>query len=121
MMRKHSGLDLGMDSMAAATSAAMTLWHRLPMFGWGSVATAAERQAEATRMVNEKAAAFVAGCIDANLELMRICGAAAMGRFGPTRDAPVTLARAGLRPAFRKVKANAKRLNRRAVSRAAGR
>jgi hypothetical protein len=118
-MRKRS--DLGMNSMMAATSAAMTLWHRLPMFGFGSLATAAERQAEATRMVSEKTAAFVAGCTAANLEAMRIFGAAAMGQFGPLRDAPLTIASAGLKPAFRKVNANAKRLNRRAAARATGR
>jgi len=72
-------------------------------------------------MVNEKAAAFVAGCAAANLELMRIGSAAALGQFGPLRDAPATVARASLKPAFRKVKANAKRLNRRAIKRATGR
>jgi hypothetical protein len=110
-----------MDSMVAATSAAMTLWHRLPMFGLASFATTAERQVEATRMVYEKTAAFVAGCAAANLEVMRIWGAAAMGRLGPLRNAPVAIARAGLKPAFRRVNANAKRLNRRAISRSLGR
>ena len=120
-MRKRSGVDLGMDNMPAATAVAMTLWHRLPMLAFAPLATAAERQAEAARMVNEKAAAFVAGCAAANLELMRIGSAAALGQFGPLRDAPATVARASLKPAFRKVKANAKRLNRRAIKRATGR
>jgi len=110
-----------MDSMAAATAATMTLWHRLPMFGLASLATVAERQAETTRMVNEKTTAFVAGCVAANMEVMRIWSAAAMGRLGPARSAPVAIAQASLKPAFRKVKANAKRLNRKAVSRALGR
>ena len=117
-MRKQPALDLATDAMAAATAAAMTLWHRLPMLAFAPLATAAERQAEAARMVNEKTAAFVAGCAAANLELMRIGSAAALGRFGPLRDAPTTIARASLRPALRKVKGNAKRLNRRAVARA---
>ena len=120
-MRKRAGIDLGMDGMVAATSAAMTLWHRLPMFGFASLATTAERQAEAARMVNEKAAAFVAGCAAANLEAMRIWGAAATRRLAPLGHAPVAIARAGLKPAFRKVNANAKRLNRRAAARATGR
>ena len=85
------------------------------------MATAAERQTEAARMLNEKVAAFAAGCLAANLETARICAAAAFGQFGPARNAPVTIARAAVKPAFRKVKANAKRLNRRAVSRALGR
>ena len=113
-MRKR-GTDLGTDSMIAATSAAMTLWHRLPMFGLASMATAAQRQAEAARMVDEKAAAFVEGAIAANMEAVRILGAAATGRFGALMNAPVAIARAGLRPAFRRVNANAKRLNRRAI------
>ena len=114
----RSDIDLG---MAAATSAAITLWHRLLMLAFGPLATAAERPAEATRMVNEKTAAFVAGCAAANLEAMRIWGAAATGRLAPLRNTPVAIARAGLKPAFRKVNANAKRLNRRAIARTTGR
>ena len=49
-MRTRRGSNLATESMVAATSAAMTLWHRLPMFGLASIATAAERQTEATRM-----------------------------------------------------------------------
>ena len=113
-MRNRSDIDLG---MAAATSAAITLWHRLPLLAFGPLATAAERQAEATRMVNEKTAAFVAGCAAANLEFMRIGTASALGQFGPMCNAPTTIARACLAPAFRIVNANAKRLNRRAISR----
>ena len=90
-MRKRSDIDLG---MAAATSAAITLWHRLLMLAFGPLATAAELQAEATRMVNEKTAAFVAGCAAANLEAMRIWGAAATGRLAP--NTPVAIA--GARP-----------------------
>ena len=113
-MRKRSDIDLG---MAAATSAAITLWHRLLMLAFGPLATAAERQAEATRMVNEKTGAFVAGCAAANLELIRIGTAAALGQFGPMCNAPITIARASLGPAFGIVNANAKRLNRRAITR----
>jgi hypothetical protein len=72
-------------------------------------------------MVQEKAAAFATGCAAANVELMRIGAAAALGRFGPMQDAPAAIARASLQPAFRKVNANARRLNRRAVSRVTGR
>jgi hypothetical protein len=38
-----------------------------------------------------------------------------MGQFGPLMTAPIAIANAGLRPAFRRVNANAKRLNRRAI------
>jgi hypothetical protein len=106
--------------MVAATSAAMTLWHRLPMFGLASIVTVAERQAETTRMVDEKAAAFFEGCVAANMEAIRMFSAAAMGQFAPLLNAPMTIASAGLKPAFRTVNANAKRLNRRAMRNALG-
>jgi hypothetical protein len=114
IMRTRRGSNLATESMVAATSAAMTLWHRLPMFGLASIATAAERQTEATRMVDEKAAAFLEGCLAANIEAIRTFSAAAMGEFAPLWNAPMTIASAGLKPAFRTVNANAKRLNRRA-------
>ncbi len=114
-MRKRRNSNLATDSMVAATSTAMTLWHRLPMFGIASLATAAERQAEATRMVDEKAAAFVEGCIAANMEAIRAFSAAAMGQFASLAHAPMAIANAGLQPAFRTVNANARRLNRRAA------
>jgi hypothetical protein len=85
------------------------------MFGFASLATPAERQAEATRMVDEKTAAFVEGCIAANMEAIRTFSAAALGQFAPLLIAPMTIASAGLRPAYRTVNANARRLNRRAA------
>lgn len=112
-MRKSrdSVLDLVMNSSEAATSTAMTLWHRLPMFG---MAASVEQQAEMARMVDEKSAALIEGCIAANLEVLRVLSAAAMGKFEPLLNSPVTLASAGLRPAFKTVNANARRLNRKA-------
>jgi hypothetical protein len=127
MMRKSPGskshdqrsrgslVDLAMDSSAAAASTAFTLWHRLPMFGMASPHSAAERQSEMTRMVEEKSAALVDGMIAANLEMVRLFGAAAMGQFAPLFNAPFTIASAGLTPAFKTVNANARRLNRRAA------
>jgi hypothetical protein len=120
IMSRRRGSNLGTDSMVAATSAAMTLWHRLPMFGLASLATAAQRQSEATRMADEKAAAFIEGCVAANMEAVRMFSAAAMGEFAPLWNAPMTIASASLRPAFRNVNANAKRLNRRAIRSALG-
>jgi hypothetical protein len=113
-MRKSRGtlVDLAAESSAAAASTAMTLWHRLPMFGTTSTA---ENRAEMTRMVDEKSAAFVDGCIAANMEMLRVFSAAAIGQFGPLFNAPITLANAGLRPAFKTVNANARRLNRKAT------
>jgi hypothetical protein len=117
---RNSFFDLAMDGAVAATAASMTLWHRLPMFGVASLATAAERQAEATRMVDEKSAAFIEGCVAANMEAVRMFSAAAMGQFAPLVNAPLAIMGAGLKPAFRTVNANAKRLNRRAMRNAFG-
>jgi hypothetical protein len=116
-MRKSRGslVDLAMDSSAATTSAALTLWHRLPMFGMTSPATAAERKSEMTRMVEEKSAALIEGMFAANMEMARLFGAAATGHFAPLFNAPFTIASASLRPAFKTVNANARRLNRRAA------
>jgi hypothetical protein len=101
-MRRRRGSTLATDSMVAATSTAMTLWHRLPRFGLASIATVAERQVEATRMVDEKAAAVFEGCVAANMEAIRMLSAAAMGQFAPLLNAPMILASAGLKPAFQR-------------------
>jgi hypothetical protein len=121
-MRKSRSvpLDLAMDSAVAATSVAMTLWHRLPMFGFASMMTTAERQTEGARMVDEKAAAVIEGSLDASMEMLRAWSAATMGNFEQVFNAPLAIANAGLRPAFRRVNANAKRLNRRAARVASG-
>lgn len=121
-MRRSRGsfFDLAMDGAIAATSMSMTLWHRLPMLGIASFASAAERQAETTRMVDEKSAAFIEGCVAANMEAVRMLSSAAIGQFAPLANAPLAIVRAGLKPAFRKVNANAKRLNRRAMRSALG-
>jgi hypothetical protein len=105
------------DTMFAGAAAAMTLWYRLPLFGFASLMSAAERQAEAFRMVDEKAAAMVEGALLANLEVARLVGAVATGQMRPhdLGVAPIRVAAAGLKPAFRRVNANAKRLTRRAL------
>jgi hypothetical protein len=96
-MRRSRGsfFDLAMDGAMAATSMSMTLWHRLPIF--------------------EKTAAFIEGCVAANIEAARMFGAAATGQIAPIANGPLAIASAGLKPAFRTVNANAKRLNRRAI------
>jgi hypothetical protein len=120
IMRKRRGSHLAIDSVMAATSSALTLWHRLPMFGLASTATAAECQTEAARMVDEKARALIEGCLAANLEAVRVLGAIMTGQVASLWNAPMTIASAGLKPAFRTVNANAKRLNRRAARNALG-
>ena len=65
--------------------------------------------------VDEKSAAFVDGCIAANIEMLRVFSAAAFGQFAPLFNAHVTITTAGLQPAFKTVNANARRLNRKAT------
>jgi hypothetical protein len=115
--RRGSMIDFAVDAAFAGAAAATTLWYRLPMFAWTSVVPIAQRQAEAARMVDEKSAAMVEGALLANMELMRIAGAAAAGRMRPQDigSIPLALAAAGMRPAFRTVHANARRLNRRTL------
>ena len=87
----------------------MTLWYRLPMFAAGTAPS------ELGRMVSEKAAAAFEGAWDAQVEALRIAGQAATGRLqlDELAGAPADIVAAGLRPAFRRVKANSKRLHRR--------
>jgi hypothetical protein len=114
MARRGRGslVDFALDAVFTGAAAATTLWYRLPEFAWSSVVPLAQRQAEAARMVDEKSAALVEGALLANLELVRIAGAAASGRMRPQDlgTVPLALAAAGLRPAFRTVRANARRL-----------
>src|SRR5205085_7846139 len=100
--RAHRMLsDFAVDAAFAATATAMTLWYRLPMFALTSLAPVAQRQAEAARMIDEKAAAIVEGTLLANMELVRLAGAASTGRLRPQDlgAVPIALAAAGLRPA----------------------
>ena len=92
----------------------MTLWYRLPMFA-ASYASNGKSGPEFDRMVSEKAAAMVEGAWDAQIEALRIAGGVATGRlaFSDLAGAPADIASAGLRPAFRCVKANSQRLHRR--------
>ena len=115
MARRSTAHEFATASAVAAASTAMTLWHRLPMFGFNLAVTPAELRAETVRMVDEKATAFVEGSLDASMEAYRALCAAMMGQFTPLMNAPLAIACASLTPAFQTVNANAKRLNRRAI------
>lgn len=119
-MRKSSFVSLAVGSSVAATAAAITLAHRLPMLGFATFWSTAERQAEAARMVEEKTAALATGIVNANLEAARVLTAASLGNFAALRNAPATIAAAGLRPAYRTVRANARRLSRKAARKVSG-
>ena len=113
---------LAVDATMAGVAASVTLWHRLPLLALSSLRADAERSIEMARMVDEKLAAMVEGSVRINIEAMRIAGAAAAGRLRMHHlpGAAASIAAAGLRPSFRRVNANAKRLNRRAVRQLTG-
>jgi hypothetical protein len=116
--RKRSNhVKFAMDAAAASAHTGITLWYRLPLFGLASLAPMMERRLEGARMVDEKLAAMVEGLVQANIEAVRLTSAALTGRLGAQDIAgvPASIAAAGLRPAFRTVRANARRLHRRSL------
>lgn len=115
MARRNNHKTFAADAALAGAATAMTLWYRLPMLAFHAVAPDANSQREHDRFVPEKMAAMAKGAWDANTEAARLIGDAAMGRlnFSELLMAPFTIAAAGMQPAFRTVRANAKRLGRR--------
>ena len=113
MSRKRNAADLAADMGMAGFHAGVTLWYRLPMMA-AAFATTGKSDDEMTRMVSEKFSAVIEGALDAQLETMKFAAAAGHGRLklDDIAGAPVTIAAAGLRPAFRTVKANSRRLHR---------
>jgi len=117
-MTKHrsSALDLTTSIALASMHSGITLWHRLPMLAAPPDAGGKSRHAgELDRMMREKASAAIEGAFEAQKELFRLAGAAMTGRldFTAMPDVLATVAAAGLRPAFRTVEANSRRLGRR--------
>ncbi len=105
---------MGLDWAFGSASAAMTIWHRLSTFGATALMSQTERQAEAARMVSEKMAAAYEGSWKAGLEATQAMWGMALGKK-PTAGTAVAIADAAVRPALRKARANARRLNRRAL------
>ena len=114
--RKRTPVQLAAEFGLAGLHTGVTLWYRLPMFA-ACLASSGRTQPEMGRMISEKTAAMIEGVFDAQIETMRIAGAAATGRleFADLAGAPAHIAAAGLRPAFRRVKANSRRLQRRNI------
>jgi hypothetical protein len=113
MSKKRNAADLAADMGMAGFHAGVTMWYRLPMMAAAFVTTG-KSDDEMTRMVSEKFTAVIEGAFDAQLETMKFVAAAVTGRLelDDFAGAPVTIATAGLRPAFRAVKANSRRLHR---------
>jgi hypothetical protein len=113
-MGRRNSTAMSFDWALSGAYAAATIWHRLSWFGAAAVMTQAERQAEATRMLSEKVAAAYEGSWKAGLESTRMMWGVALGGK-PGAHVPAAIADAATRPALRKARANARRLNRRAI------
>ena len=114
--RRHSAFGLAANFGLASMHTGITLWYRWPMLAAACAATGEARNTpEMARMVSEKTTAMVEGMLDAQKEMFRLAGAAATGRLNlaDLAEAPAAITEAGLRPAFRRVKANSRRLSRR--------
>ena len=113
--RRRSALDIFTTFGLAGIHTGVTLWYRMSMM---AAAPSPERSAEIERMINEKAAAMFEGGLSAQAEAMRLAGAAITGRLQASdlAIAPVSIAAAGLRPAFRRVRSNSRRLRRRSLT-----
>jgi hypothetical protein len=112
--RRRSRLPFATEWGLASLHTATTLFYRLPMFG---IPYPGAAKPEFGRMISEKAAAMVEGALDAQVEAMRIAGDAMTGQLdlADFANAPTHVAAAAMRPAFRRVKANSRRLHRRRV------
>jgi hypothetical protein len=113
--RRYRHQTFAADAALAGAAAAVTLWYRLPMLALHAVSPSPQSRREQSRFIPEKAAAAVEGALSANAEAVRLIGAAALGRLTASElaDAPFAIAAAGMKPAFRTVRGNAKRLARR--------
>ena len=112
--RRRNTMDLAAGLGWASLHTGITLFYRLPMLAASLGAPGKERHArELNRMVAEKASAMVEGAWDANKEFLRI-GAATMLRpfdFAAMTQNSASIVDAALRPAFRRLKANSRRLS----------
>jgi hypothetical protein len=116
--KRHSMFDLAAGMAFAAPHVAVTLACRWPMLLGGRMPSAATRR-EMARMVLEKAGAAVAGAFDGQKAALRLSADALAGKLKPTdmAAAPAEIAMASLKPAFRRVRSNSKRLGRKRTRR----
>lgn len=112
--RRPNGFDLAAGLGLASLHTGITLFYRLPMLAASLYPHGKERHArELNRMVGEKAGAIVDGAFEAQKEMLRLT-ARAMRRpldVSAMTQANASIVDAALRPAFRRVKANSRRLN----------
>jgi hypothetical protein len=113
-MARRNPDTMAFDWALSSACAAATMWHRLSMFGAVGLMSETERQAEAARMVSEKMAAAYVGGWKAGLAATQAMWGAALGKQ-PTATTPLAIVDAAVRPAFRKTRANARRLTKRSL------
>jgi hypothetical protein len=106
MAKRHTPFQFAADLTAAALDTSITLWWRWPILL--SAGMPSRDAAELNRMVSEKVAAAASGMVAAQTETTRIAAKALTDK--KTSYASTAVAAAALKPAFRTVKANAKRL-----------
>jgi hypothetical protein len=114
-MAKRNALTVTTKFSLAGFHTGITLRHRLPMLMAPWIGHD-KHQTELNLMVHEKISALFDGALTAQTEALRLLVAAAAGKldFVEMPHAPAAIVEASFRPAFRTVKANARRLNRRA-------
>jgi hypothetical protein len=115
--KQHSAFSLATSLGVAAMHTGITLWYRLPIMA--AITTNSIRPADAVelnRMVSEKVAATSQGILAAQAEILHLATAAMAGKLelSDTCRAPLAIATATLKPALRTVKANSRRLRKRA-------
>jgi len=89
------------DLMIANMQMSTVLWHRL---------SSPQSEAERSRMITEKVAAASSGVFEAQKASLGLSRDIALGK-SPATGAALELAEAGMKPALKTMKANAKRLS----------
>jgi hypothetical protein len=113
--RRRNTIDLAAGLGLASLHTGITLFYRLPMLAASFSESGKERRArELNRMVGEKVSAMFDGILDANKEFMRLTADTIMRPFdlAAMMKNSASIVDAALRPAFRRVKANSRRLSR---------
>lgn len=112
--RRRPTIDLATGLGLASLHTGITLFYRLPMLAASfGAARDGRHRGELNRMVSEKAGVMIEGAFDANQEFLRLAAQAIVRPFdlaGMTQTS-ASIMGAALRPAFRRVKANSRRLS----------